>query len=691
MALSGVIRPHSSPLALSRPTSPPTVASKKASKRKSIGTPAAAKPSSKRGRTGAVSSAQMTQETLLPVSNDEDSDSSDENEFVPAPPRRQQTAGKKKAVRKYKFASDDDDDDNNDDDDDDDDDEHVEATPRKAQIKQRKAWTVAMDEAESEDGASEPLVAMLDDAETQAVPGDVLVDDTQDPMVPFDADDETQAMMPSVVEETMPMMLDTSRANEDDDTETFETSQEPVARSGALDTYDDTEAFVMSGDHGEKAKVSPSKPKLTKHKSHKVKTAKSPEAKAKVMSPVANSPKSAATPAVSPESASGTASVAFTTPPPVATPNAAARTNTVDSGVHAMSPLDDTKSDDVSTPVSAIVVLHPEHTARTTRAPAKTPKAKTPKRNAKPRRSSTGSKRAAPMKKGATPSKRTTPRGKVPQKATAPQRVTPMKQKKAAAKKPPPQPTALKDSSNTQNAATSKRATLRKQKGTPQKKAAAKKPAPQLKALKDSSSTSSGAGTAAPKPGALVHRFVLSGLASADKDCVLAAIQSFDCEVDEVVTDATTHVISGTGRTIKVMMGIACGCWIVDPAFALVSLERGKWQNETKYERHKVFPGAKITRALREKAGAASGPYKHKVFAAASVGTVFISDKGMASAISKLVKLTGLSTVRTTREADVILGKELFSTRTDQQTVKPEWMFDSISQGALQPVAGYVI
>jgi len=128
---------------------------------------------------------------------------------------------------------------------------------------------------------------------------------------------------------------------------------------------------------------------------------------------------------------------------------------------------------------------------------------------------------------------------------------------------------------------------------------------------------------------------------------------------------------------------------VVDPAFALVSLERGKWQNEAKHERHTVFPGAKITRALREKAGAGSGSHTHKVFAGS--GSVFISDKGMASAVSKLVKLTGLSTVRTTREADVILGKEPFSMRTDQVTLKPEWMFDSISRGALQSAAGYVI
>ena len=54
--------------------------------------------------------------------------------------------------------------------------------------------------------------------------------------------------------------------------------------------------------------------------------------------------------------------------------------------------------------------------------------------------------------------------------------------------------------------------------------------------------------------------------------------------VEAKVTRATTHVISGGVRTMKVLEGIARGLWVVSPSFVLESLANEDWGDELAYE-----------------------------------------------------------------------------------------------------------
>ena len=83
--------------------------------------------------------------------------------------------------------------------------------------------------------------------------------------------------------------------------------------------------------------------------------------------------------------------------------------------------------------------------------------------------------------------------------------------------------------------------------------------------------------------------------------------------------EKTTHVVSSGARTIKALLGITAGSWIVSPAWLMASLEKDEWLDEESYEVDDMFPGAKKSRLLHQVRGGKRLLSGMKIFV--SVGT----------------------------------------------------------------------
>lgn len=97
------------------------------------------------------------------------------------------------------------------------------------------------------------------------------------------------------------------------------------------------------------------------------------------------------------------------------------------------------------------------------------------------------------------------------------------------------------------------------------------------------------------RPSLNLHIHVPCFLLSQCPACFLIALLLYSVEDD---VDRCTHLICGKDtRTIKVLMTIARGGWVLSPSWLFSSLEARRWLDEENFE-SAAFPGAAISRKL---------------------------------------------------------------------------------------------
>jgi hypothetical protein len=124
------------------------------------------------------------------------------------------------------------------------------------------------------------------------------------------------------------------------------------------------------------------------------------------------------------------------------------------------------------------------------------------------------------------------------------------------------------------------------------------------KTAKASPPATKGAKTSPP---AINGAVVLSGFTAGDEATLRPILTHLgDMRIVDSVTAQTTHVLSNSKRTQKVMLGIARGLWVVSPDWVYQSLEAGHWLPEGPFECGAAFPGAPKSREAKQAAAAAA-------------------------------------------------------------------------------------
>ena len=179
----------------------------------------------------------------------------------------------------------------------------------------------------------------------------------------------------------------------------------------------------------------------------------------------------------------------------------------------------------------------------------------------------------------------------------------------------------------------------------------------------------------------------ISGLDPSDRDCVLATIKHVKgavlaAEVDE----NTTHVVASGKRTIKVLSGIACGCKLVSPSWALASLEAGEWIDEAAHLLD-AFPAAAAARKSMP-----SGQQKSAIFS--DVGQIYVSRTRISPSqpvILQLLAQSSATIAATLKTATVRVGGMAAPEGGAYVSVNERWIFDSITEQKAMPLKDYTI
>jgi len=136
-------------------------------------------------------------------------------------------------------------------------------------------------------------------------------------------------------------------------------------------------------------------------------------------------------------------------------------------------------------------------------------------------------------------------------------------------------------------------------------------------------------------------------------------------------THLLVHKVNGKVlRTMKVLGAIANGLWIMDVSWLHASIEKGTWEEESKYET-KFFPGAILSRKIK-----AQG--KEPLFK----GLKFYINQTIAqkSEVQNLLSDSGGEIVRKFSDADIcITGKQMQSDSQGKTAVVSEkWLYESL-------------
>ncbi|XP_067003509.2 microcephalin [Anabrus simplex] len=184
---------------------------------------------------------------------------------------------------------------------------------------------------------------------------------------------------------------------------------------------------------------------------------------------------------------------------------------------------------------------------------------------------------------------------------------------------------------------------------------------------------------------------VCTGLHSEEVGVIMRIVNNLGkYEVEDHITARTTHVITKEPkRTLKLLKGMARGCWIVKQEWVLRSLEEGKWLDEEEFEMIEFSPAVQQYRLEKISFGPA---YKPDLFT--SCGPIYVKKSGKNSPpkedIEELVVLCGGKITSSIHSAEVVIGQTSHSCN-GVVCVSVQWILDSISRNKLEAVETYTM
>ncbi|XP_055666329.1 microcephalin isoform X2 [Falco peregrinus] len=182
---------------------------------------------------------------------------------------------------------------------------------------------------------------------------------------------------------------------------------------------------------------------------------------------------------------------------------------------------------------------------------------------------------------------------------------------------------------------------------------------------------------------------VMTSMSSGEQNTVIQVVNKLgNFLFSDDVCETTSQVVTGSPRrTLNVMLGIACGCWIVSYEWVLSSLELGHWISEEPYELSSSFPAAPICRLQRH---LSRGKYQQNVFSNQPVMFVSPTSQPPCKKLIELIQLSGGKTCKALHQAKICIGQNTGKKYREIKCLSEKWVLDSITQHTICPTENYI-
>ncbi|NXC03418.1 MCPH1 protein, partial [Orthonyx spaldingii] len=182
---------------------------------------------------------------------------------------------------------------------------------------------------------------------------------------------------------------------------------------------------------------------------------------------------------------------------------------------------------------------------------------------------------------------------------------------------------------------------------------------------------------------------VTTSMSSEKQHIVIQVINKLgDFLFSNEVCETTSHIVTGSPhRTLKVMLGIARGCWIVSYEWVLWFTELGHWISEEPYELSSSFPAAPICRLQRH---LSTGKYQQNLFSNQPVMFVSPTSQPPCKKLIELIQLAGGKICKALRQAKICIGRKPGKKYQEIIYLSEKWVLDSITQYTICPMENYI-
>ncbi|XP_055666328.1 microcephalin isoform X1 [Falco peregrinus] len=166
---------------------------------------------------------------------------------------------------------------------------------------------------------------------------------------------------------------------------------------------------------------------------------------------------------------------------------------------------------------------------------------------------------------------------------------------------------------------------------------------------------------------------VMTSMSSGEQNTVIQVVNKLgNFLFSDDVCETTSQVVTGSPRrTLNVMLGIACGCWIVSYEWVLSSLELGHWISEEPYELSSSFPAAPICRLQRH---LSRGKYQQNVFSNQPVMFVSPTSQPPCKKLIELIQLSGGKTCKALHQAKICIGQNTGKKYREIKCLSEKWV-----------------
>jgi len=179
------------------------------------------------------------------------------------------------------------------------------------------------------------------------------------------------------------------------------------------------------------------------------------------------------------------------------------------------------------------------------------------------------------------------------------------------------------------------------------------------------------------RPKLPISKFIIFS-SSVSNDVINSAKLLGGVKVESSISDKVTHlVVSGEGRTMKVLETLSRGKFIVNENWVLESVENDSWLPEDSYEVNDWFPGAKGSRLAHNKDGHLL--FTDKVFYVSP--HLIVGDEINSQALKNMITRNG-GKVQNVEDSDVnyaIVGNRTVPNSESVENVTVEWLWDALS------------
>ncbi|KAM5276907.1 microcephalin isoform 2-T2 [Hipposideros larvatus] len=183
---------------------------------------------------------------------------------------------------------------------------------------------------------------------------------------------------------------------------------------------------------------------------------------------------------------------------------------------------------------------------------------------------------------------------------------------------------------------------------------------------------------------------VMTSMPTEKQDIVIRVVdklKGFSLAPD--VCDTTTHVLAGKpARTLKVLLAIARGCWVLSYEWVLWSLEMGHWISEEPFELSDSFPAAPLCRLERR---LSAGQYQGTLFADQPMMFISRASEPPRAKLCELVRLCGGRVAHVPRQASIFIGPFQGKKKATLKYLSERWILDSVTQHKVCASENYLL